>query len=74
MKFEELPRNKKGEVFAGKVDFPIETALMRPVEAHGREIRSLALPEPTALDIEEMYQHDSEATRMVHRPSNRVLP
>ncbi len=69
-KFEDLPRDRDGSVNAGKVKFPVEIELLRPVEVGGRKIESLTLREPTALDLEQSYRHDSEMTRMIHMLSS----
>lgn len=69
-KFEDLPRDEDGAVLAEEVKFPVRVTLLRPVEAEGRTIEALTLREPTALDIEQAYGHDLEATRMIHMLSS----
>ncbi len=67
MKYEDLSRDGAGDVIAGKVKFPVEIGLLRPVAVAGAEIESLTLQqEPTVLDLELCRKTGSEITRMVH--------
>lgn len=53
MNYEDVPRDAVGDVIAGKVNFPVEIGLLRPVEVDGVEIESLTLQrKPAALDLE----------------------
>lgn len=63
MAFEELPRDVNGDLIAEKVRFPIEIDLLGPATTDKRKIRSVALREPSASDLERCYRHACEATR-----------
>ena len=65
-KYEDLPRDGKGELVAESIGFPVEITLLRPVEAGGRKLESVSLREPTALDVESCWKRDGEMTRMIY--------
>lgn len=70
MTLEDLPRDGNGDMTAEKVPFPIEIDLLRPATTDTRKMRSVALREPAAGDLEPCYQHAAKATRMVHLQSD----
>ena len=65
MKYEDLPRNGKGDVIPEEVEFPVEIPLLRPVETGGRKLEDLTLREPDAVDIELCWKADTEMSRMI---------
>ena len=65
MKYEDLPRDGKGDVIAEEVEFPVEIPLLRPVETGGKKLESITLREPEAVDIEVCWKLDGEMSRMI---------
>ncbi|MDE0109580.1 MAG: hypothetical protein OXN96_17355 [Bryobacterales bacterium] len=48
------------------VKFLVEFDLSRSVEAGGRKLGTLSLPEPTTLDLELCWKHRNEITPVIH--------
>ena len=67
MNYKNLPRTGSGDIDTGKVAWPVEIDLLRPVETGGERLERVTLREPEAIDIETAWNRSpSEATRMVH--------
>ena len=65
MKFEDLPRDGDGNVIPDQVEWPLEYALVRPVESGGRKIEEVTLREPDTTDLELSWKAKSEVGRMI---------
>lgn len=66
MKYEDLPRDGAGGIVPEKVEWPVQIALLRPVEQDGEKLESLDLREPTAVDIELCWGAGGEIPRVIH--------
>ena len=65
MKFEDLPRDDKGDIEPLKAEFPVEFDLSTPIEADGRKLESLSIREPTIRDVEIADQEKTGLARML---------
>ena len=67
MKYEDLPRDKAGEIIPAEAQWPIQIGLLRPLDFRGQEVASVELREPRARDIEIAWgRGSSEMSRLVH--------